>query len=518
MLRIQNIKIRNNLSDKEIFEIAIQKNHIHPSDITKWYISRKSIDARNKNDIHYTYSIDIEVKNEKKYKKLEQMKKIEFPKIQIKNTSDKRVVIIGAGPAGLFAALTLVNHGIKPIVIEQGKPVEQRKQDIETFQKTGILNPTSNVQFGEGGAGTFSDGKLTTGINSPYCKKVLESFVHYGAPKEILYLSKPHIGTDNLIHIIQNMRNDMITKGVTFLFQEKVTDFEIENKKLTAVLTSHKIPTNTAILAIGHSSRDTFYQLFKKGIYMEAKNFSVGVRIEHLQSTINEAQFGNHTKFQLPPADYKLAYHAPNNRSCYTFCMCPGGVVMASSSEPNSIVTNGMSRYLRDGENANSALLVNVTPNDFESNSPLAGIQFQKDLEEKAFILGGSNYHAPIQRVEDFLLHQPSTKIGNVKPSYLPGVTLSNLHTILPDFVAETLKEGILYFDTKLKGFASPDSILTGVETRSSSPVKILRNQNLVSNIQGIYPCGEGAGYAGGIMSAAVDGIKCAISVLENNI
>lgn len=277
----------------------------------------------------------------------------------------------------------------------------------------------------------------------------------------------------------------------------------------------NEIKTDNVILAIGHSSRDTFETLYKKGISMEAKNFSVGVRIEHLQKDINLAQYGNITKLKLPPAEYKLAYHSPNGRSCYTFCMCPGGVVMASSSEPNTIVTNGMSNFLRDKENANSAVLVNVTPDDFENNSPLGGIYFQKDLEEKAFVLGGSNYCAPVQRVQDFLDNKKSEFIGSVRPSYLPGYTLSNLNEILPNFVSSTLKEGLLYFDTKLSGFANPDSILTGVETRSSSPVKIFRNENLVSNISGIYPCGEGAGYAGGIMSAAVDGIKCALAIVS---
>ena len=276
------------------------------------------------------------------------------------------------------------------------------------------------------------------------------------------------------------------------------------------------IECNNVILAIGHSSRDTFKKLYEKGINMEKKNFSVGLRIEHLQSEINKAQYGTITKLKLPSADYKLAYHSPSGRSCYTFCMCPGGVVVGSSSEKNTIVTNGMSYFARDGKNANSAILVNVIPNDFTDSSPLAGINFQKDLEKKAFILGGSNYFAPIQRVEDFLQNKKSEFIGKIKPTYLPRVTLSNLNDILPDFVSSTLKEGINYFDNKLSGFANPDSILTGVETRSSSPVRILRNENLISNISGLYPCGEGAGYAGGIMSAAVDGIKCAIAILEN--
>lgn len=516
MLRVNNLKIRKDLTESEVIECAFEKFHINKNDVLKAYISKKSIDARKKDDVHYTYSIDLEVKDENKYKKLDKVKKLELPKIHVNRTSPIKPVIIGAGPAGLFAALTFVQNGFKPIVIEQGKPVEERIKDVEEFKRTGKLNTMSNVQFGEGGAGTFSDGKLTTGINSPYCKKVLQEFVNFGAPSQILYLSKPHIGTDNLINIVKNMRNYIISQGGAFLFNEKVTDFEFTNNKISAVYCSKKIETDCVILAIGHSSRDTFEKLYEKGVKMEQKDFSVGVRIEHLQSEINKAQYGTITKLQLPPAEYKLAYHSPNGHSCYTFCMCPGGQVVASSSEENTIVTNGMSNFLRDGENANSALLVGIIPEDFGSSSPLDGIYFQKDLEEKAFVLGGRNYKAPAQRVGDFLENKPSSKIGIVEPSYKPGVTLCNLNNLFPEFVNQTLKEGLIHFDTKLKGFAHPDSILTGVETRTSSPVRILRNDNLVSNIDGLYPCGEGAGYAGGIMTAAIDGIKCAIKVLEN--
>ncbi len=446
MLRINNIKIRKNLTEYQVLETALQKAQVKKEDVLNWHISRKSIDARKKEDVHYSYCIDIQVKNENLYKKLEKIKQTKIPEIQTNLSS--RPVIVGAGPAGLFAALTLVQNNIKPIIIEQGKPVEKRQESVATFLKTGKLDTSSNVQFGEGGAGTFSDGKLTTGIHNPFCQKVLEEFVHFGAPKQILYLSKPHIGTDNLIHIIKNMREYIIKKGGTFLFDTKVIDFEIKNHQIVSLRTlchqtEESISTNHVILAIGHSARDTFETLYQKGISMEAKNFSVGVRIEHLQKWINEAQYGTTTKLNLPPAEYKLAYHGNNGRSCYTFCMCPGGVVMPSSSEKNTIVTNGMSYFLRDGTNANSALLVNVTPKDFTSNSPLAGIYFQKDLEEKAFLLGGSNYYAPVQRVEDFLNNQKSIQLGQVHPSYQPGTTLTNLNDILPDFVANTLKQGI---------------------------------------------------------------------------
>ncbi|MBQ3413926.1 MAG: FAD-binding protein [Clostridia bacterium] len=518
MLRINNIKIYDDLSKNELFNYFIKKFHINKNDIISWYISKKSIDARKKDDIHYIYNIDIEVTDEKKYSKFTKIEKYKEPIINVKRHSTVRPVIVGAGPAGLFAAITMVQHGLRPIIIEQGSSVENRQKEVNDFWTTGKLNNLSNVQFGEGGAGTFSDGKLTTNINNPLCFKVLKEFVRFGAPEEIIYISKPHIGTDKLINILKNIRNYIIQNGGDFLFNEKVTDFEIKNNEIKAVFCSKKIETDCVILAIGHSSRDTFETLFKKGVSMKPKNFSVGVRIEHLQSEINISQYGTQTNLNLPPADYKLAYHSPNGRSCYTFCMCPGGNVIASSSEKDSIVTNGMSNFLRNGKNSNSAVLVNVTPDDFENNSPLAGIYFQKELEEKAFKLGGSNYFAPIQRFEDFLNNNKSTHIGTILPSYKPGTTLSNLNEIFPEFVKTTLKEGILYFDKKLKGFANPDSILTGVETRSSSPVTIIRNENLVSNINGLYPCGEGAGYAGGIMTAAVDGIKCAISVLEKEV
>ena len=513
MIKISNVKIRSDISEDELFAYIAKKYKINENDIIQKRIVKKSIDARNKSDIFYNYSVELECKNENKIKNTQKVEKVEDYKISVLRKSTKRPVIIGAGPAGLFSALTLVQNGIKPIIIEQGKNVDERKKDVDEFLKTGKLNTLSNVQFGEGGAGTFSDGKLTSGIHNPLCKKVLEEFYNFGAPEQILYINKPHIGTDNLINIIRNMRNEIIKLGGEFLFNEKVTDFEFENSKVTAVICSKRIETDTVILAIGHSARSTFEKLYEKGVKMEKKNFSIGVRIEHKQSMINKSQYGEITKLKLPPAEYKMAYHG-ENRSCYTFCMCPGGTVIASSSEPETIVTNGMSVYARNGENANSAVLVNVTPNDFKGESPLEGMYFQKDLEQKAFKLGGSNYNAPIQRFEDFENNVKSTHIGEIKPTYKPGVTLSNLNEILPDFISKTLIEGIKYFDKSIKGFAHPDAILTGVETRSSSPVQITRNENKQSNIKGLYPCGEGAGYAGGIMSAAVDGIKCAIAVL----
>lgn len=517
LYRIENIKIREDLNKEQLIEEICRKNKINLKDIQEWHIVKKSIDARNKDDVFYNYTIEI-----KSQVKLKKFKEIEKEKIEFINICSKkhceRPVIIGAGPAGLFCALTLAKNGIKPIIIEQGKKVEERIKDVEIFRKNGILNTKSNIQFGEGGAGTFSDGKLTTNVNNIYSKQVAQIFYEYGAPEQILYMSKPHIGTDNLVEIIKNIRNEIIKLGGEILFNEKAIDFEIENNNITTVITDkRKIETKILVLAIGHSARETFYKLYEKNVEMKRKNFSVGLRIEHLQTMINQAQYGTKTKLKLPPAEYKLAYHSESGRSCYTFCMCPGGEVMASSSEEGTIVTNGMSKFARDGKNANSAILVNITPEDVgEGSNPMKGIEFQKNLEEKAFKLGGCNYNAPIQRIEDFLNNTKTNKIGEVKPTYLPGVTYSNLNEILPDYIAKTLKEGIIYFDKKITGFANPDAILTGVETRSSSPVTIVRGENLQSNIKGIYPCGEGAGYAGGITSASADGIKCAIEICKN--
>lgn len=515
MIRFNNIKIREDLSEEELLNYLCKKERLYKENIISWYIARKSIDARNKNDVFYNYTIDMEYDGEYDLKNVVHIEKEKLDDIVVRRKSKDRPIIVGCGPAGLFCALTLVENGIKPIIFEQGSKVEERKKEVEDFRLNKKFKTSSNVQFGEGGAGTFSDGKLTTGINSFFCNSVLDSFYRFGAPKEILYMNKPHIGTDNLINIIRNMREYIISLGGEFHFNEKINDFIIEDGEIKGVIGNEKYYTDTVILAIGHSARDTFYRLYEHGILMEKKNFSVGVRIEHKQKMINDSQYGTITKLKLPPAEYKVVYHG-DERSCYSFCMCPGGYVMASSSEENSIVTNGMSEYKRNGENANSALLVNVLTTDL-GDSPLSGIDFQEKLEKDAFVLGGSNYNAPIQRVEDFLLNRKSTFIGEVKPTYLPGVTLCNLNEILPKFVSNTLKEGIIYFDKKIKGFASNDAILTGVETRSSSPVRIIRNNEFVSNINGIYPCGEGPGYAGGIMSAAVDGIKCAIKILEKD-
>lgn len=514
MIRIDNIKIYEDLTEEELIDKILHKNKISLNDFISLDIVKKSIDARDKRNVHYNYSVNIKLQDESKYsfKHIEISEEVPISK---NRNSKYKPIIIGSGPAGLFCALTFIDNGYKPIIIEQGSSVEDRIKYVEEYKSTGKINELCNVQFGEGGAGTFSDGKLTTGINSPYIKRVLENFNKFGAPKEILYLNKPHIGTDNLINILKNIRKYIESKGGKYYFNTKLTDIESKNEIVKIKTTNGEFETDALVLAIGHSARDTFKMLKEKNMNMLRKNFSVGVRIEHKQSMINESQYGTFTKLNLPPAEYKLVYHGKDDRSCYSFCMCPGGEVIASSSESESIVTNGMSVFKRDKENANAALLVNVLTTDFEGNDPLAGMYFQEELEHKAFILGGSNYNAPIQRVEDFINNRKSTNIGSIIPSYKPGYTLCNLNDILPNFVSKTLKEGILSFEHKIKGFASPDAILTGVETRSSSPITIPRNEDLMSNIDYIYPCGEGAGYAGGITSAAVDGIKVAISIIE---
>ena len=520
MIRLKNIKIRENLNEEQVLKKAIFKNKIKPEEVEKWYIYKKSIDARKKDDIFYNYTIDIELKDKRKERKFEKIEQVESLKINVNIKNDCHPVIIGAGPAGLFAGLVMVENGVKPIILERGKRIEERIKDVEEFVKNRRFNITSNIQFGEGGAGTFSDGKLNTGNSSnAYTRKVLEEFVKFGAPKEILYTSKPHIGTDNLRNIVKNIREHICSKGGQVLFNEKVTDFEIEDGKIKAVKCSKRIETDSVILAIGHSARDTFKKLYDLGVEIQPKNFAIGVRIEHLQENINIAQYGENPQLDgLSAADYKLVYHAKNGRTCYTFCMCPGGQVMASNSEENSIVTNGMSNFARDGKNANSALLVNVMVSDYYRNSPLDGMYFQEELEKKAFGLGGKNYNAPAQKVEDFLDNKETIEFGSVKPTYMPGVTGANLNKILPHFVSETMKEAIIELDKKLHGFANKDAVLTGVETRSSSPVQITREKTDLNsiNVHGLYPCGEGAGYAGGIMTAAVDGIKCAIKVMEN--
>ena len=502
IIEITNIKLPPDHSQKELL-FQIEKKLGKTPD--GYLITKKSVDARKKSDVRLVYSVNAYFGGKPKRERLT------VPKAN----SDKPPVVVGGGPAGLFAAYILAKAGLCPILLERGKCVKERKEDIENFFKTGKLKPESNVQFGEGGAGTFSDGKLNTGISNPLCREVTEIFLECGAPEEIGYLSKPHIGTDNLINVIENLRNKIISMGGQVIFDAKVTDVEIKNSKVTEVVTADKkYSVDSVIFAIGHSARDTFEMLYKKGILMQQKIFSVGVRIEHPQEMISRAQYGGFAD-KLPPADYKLAVKGNGSRGGYTFCMCPGGYVVAAASEEGGVVTNGMSNFARDGENANSALLVNVGPQDFESDHPLAGIEFQRKLEMAAFNAGGGGFKAPAQLVGDFLKNQPSAMVGDVNPTYRPGVTMTDLRKVLPRYVSDSLAEAITEMGRKINGFDRADAVLTGVESRSSSPVRIIRDQELMSNVEGIFPAGEGAGYAGGIVSAAVDGIKVALSVVQ---
>ena len=502
-MKISNIKIFRNIDDNDVLEMACKKQKININDVNSWHIIKKSVDARDKNNIHFNYSIEVFLKGE------EIPERKDMLLVENKNQLEKRPIVVGAGPAGLFSAYTLAINGYNPILLEQGKCIEEREKDVLEFINNRVLNTSSNIQFGEGGAGSFSDGKLTTNINSDLNRTVLETFVKFGAPKEIMYLNKPHIGTDNLRKIVKNMREEIIRLGGEVRFNTKVVDFDINsegsgNPSISAVICNNdeRIETDNVILAVGHSARSTFKKLLEKNVHLEPKPFSVGVRIEHKQSKINEAQYGNNTKLKLPPAEYKLAFHGEDGRSCYTFCMCPGGFVMASSSEENTIVTNGMSYFDRSGDNANSALLVSIRPEDYMNNyedntCPLNGMYFQKDLEEKAFLLGDKNYNAPAQRVGDFLdCKNSSERIDEPVPTYKPGITYCDLNKLFPEYINNTLKDGIKYFGTKIKGFDDEKALLTAVESRSSSPVSIPRDEKMNSNVIGIHPCGEGAGYA----------------------
>lgn len=531
MIRISNLKIGiNKVVDRDAEKQALQnailsKIMVSPKELMDFKIFKKSIDARKKDALVYIYTVDALVKKEnnilKRYGKngLTLTPDLSYHGVHpgSENLVD-RPVIIGMGPAGLFSGLLLAKNGYRPLVLERGDDVDTRASKIGTFWKTGILDTKSNMQFGEGGAGTFSDGKLTTLINDTRCRSILEAFIEAGAPEEILYESKPHIGTDLLRETVKNIRKAILALGGEVRFQSEVTDFIIKDGSLSALVINdqEELPCKVALLGIGHSARNTYEALHRRGIELTQKPFSMGVRIEHPQKIIDQAQYGVSAGYPgLGAADYKLSYHAKNGRSAYTFCMCPGGYVVAAASEEKGVVTNGMSEHKRNGENANAALLVGIQPSDFGSDHPLAGVEFQRKWEHLAYKLGGENYSAPVQLVGDFLADKPSTQWGNVKPTYKPGVTFAQLKECLPDYVITTMKEALVYFDTKIKDFTLPDSIMTGVETRSSSPVRINRDKNYISNINGLYPMGEGAGYAGGIMSSAVDGVKTAEKVMQ---
>lgn len=509
-MTLSGVKLRIGENEKELLKTAERKLKAKPA---YFKILKKSLDARDKNNIRFIYTIEFS-----KYAERE-----EEPVLQrlpaIKQPS-RPVLIVGSGPAGLFCALRLLKRGILPIVIERGDCVEEREKKIRSFSLSGTLDVESNVQFGEGGAGTFSDGKLNTGTHSGLGGEVYKTFVQFGAPEEILYLNKPHIGSDNLKKVVKNMREFIRKEGGRVEFNAKLTDLTVQNGVLKSVEIEkdgkkEKVEVSALVLAIGHSARDTFEMLVRRGVYMRQKDFAVGVRIEHLQSEIGRSQYGESYSL-LPAADYKLVSHA-SERAAFTFCMCPGGYVMPATSELGGVVTNGMSNYARNAENANSALIVQVTGRDFQGDHPLAGVEFQRTIERAAFVAGGNAYRAPVQLVGDFLNGKESSSFKSVLPSYPIGTSFAPMDAVLPKTVVESMRLSILDMDKKLKGFACPDAVMTAVESRTSSPVRIERGDDMQSvSAQKIYPCGEGAGYAGGITSSAVDGMRVADAIYKN--
>ncbi|MBI4807835.1 MAG: NAD(P)/FAD-dependent oxidoreductase [Nitrosomonadales bacterium] len=524
MLRLTEIRLPLAHPTEDLQAAILKRLGIPAADMASFTIFRRGYDARKRNAIMLVYTVDAEVKNEAALLKKNIPHVATAPDMSYRVVAQapqglsERPVVIGTGPCGLFAGLLLAQMGFKPIILERGKEVRERTKDTWGLWRKGKLDPESNVQFGEGGAGTFSDGKLHSQIKDPkfYGRKVLTEFVKAGAPEEIMYVSKPHIGTFRLVGMVEEMRHEMEKLGAEIRFQSRVEDIEIADGKVSGVVLANgeHIATNHVVLAVGHSARDTFEMLHKRGVYMEAKPFSIGFRIEHPQAVIDRARFGaNAGNELLGAADYKLVHHASNGRSVYSFCMCPGGTVVAATSEEGRVVTNGMSQYSRNERNANSGIVVGITPADFPGDV-LAGVEFQRQWESRAFELGGRSYNAPAQRVGDFLAGRPSTHLGEVVPSYTPGVTPTDLSTALPDYAIAAIREALPAFEKQIKGFAMEDALLTGVETRTSSPIRVKRGEDFQSiNIKGLYPAGEGAGYAGGILSAAVDGIEVAEAV-----
>ncbi|MDD7353675.1 MAG: hypothetical protein PUG93_00865 [Oscillospiraceae bacterium] len=530
MLRINEISLPLGANTDVLRKEAAKTIGVSPDDFTYFSISRESIDSRKKNSIKMIYSVDVELESGEEdiaskfeLKKVMYRQRYKYIIPECKRTSALRPVIAGFGPAGMFCGLILAQAGLRPIILERGNDVETRTKDVKCFWANRLLNTESNVQFGEGGAGTFSDGKLTTGIKDGRVREVFNQLYSHGAPEDIMYSARPHIGTDKLGGVVKNIREDIISMGGEVHFGCKLTDIIYANDfihgiEYTTVSDEVKdIETDCLVLCIGHSARDTVKMLFDRGVRMEQKAFSVGTRIEHPQELINKAQYGSEWNNPLlGAADYKLSNHPPHGRGGYTFCMCPGGTVVAASSEEGGMVVNGMSEYARDGENANTALLVGLEPGTFGSDNPLAGIELQRKIERAGFVQGGGDYTAPAQLVGDFLNDRKSTKLGAVRPTCPTGVALGDIRTVLPEYVTKTIAEAIVAFDKKLKNYALPDAVLTAPESRSSSPVRILRDEFMQTNIRGLYPCGEGAGYAGGIVSAAVDGMKCAEAVLND--
>ncbi|HAS6021459.1 TPA: hypothetical protein I7136_20330 [Vibrio vulnificus] len=530
MIRLTELRLPLDHEESALLEAITAKLDIPAEQVLSFSMFRRGYDARKKTNIQLIYTLDIEVANQDKllakFSKDPHVR--ETPDMEYKYVAQapanltERPIVIGFGPCGLFAGLVLAQMGFNPIIVERGKEVRERTKDTFGFWRKRTLNPESNVQFGEGGAGTFSDGKLYSQVKDPnfYGRKVITEFVEAGAPEEILYVSKPHIGTFKLVTMIEKMRAKILELGGEIHFSTRVDDIHMEDGQITGVTLSNgeELKSRHVVLAVGHSARDTFEMLHERGVYMEAKPFSVGFRIEHKQSMIDEARFGpNAGNPILGAADYKLVHHCKNGRTVYSFCMCPGGTVVAATSEEGRVVTNGMSQYSRAERNANSAIVVGISPEIDYPGDPLAGIRFQRELESNAYRLGGENYDAPAQKIGDFLKGRDPSALGDVEPSFTPGIKLTDLEKALPPFAIEAIREAIPAFDRKIKGFASEDGLLTGVETRTSSPVCIKRDKEYQSvNLKGFYPAGEGAGYAGGILSAGIDGIKVAEAVARS--
>lgn len=529
MLRVANLKISLDAGAEAPLEEALKRLNIPRGRVFSWRVSKKSVDARDKGSVHFVMTVDVAL--EKEDSVLRALKpgaavkcapEGEMLPVIRRAYSGPRPVIAGFGPGGLFAALLLARAGMRPIVLERGERVDERKRTTDRFARTGELDPESNIQFGEGGAGAFSDGKLTTGIKDPRCGAVLRELHAHGAPEEILYLARPHIGTDRLPQVVAAIREEILSLGGEVRFSAKMTEIRVRAGSLCAVEyardgETHEIVTDALILAIGHSAADTQQMLFRAGVNMIQKPFSVGVRIEHPQSLINQSQYGRFAGHPaLGAAEYHLSARLKDGRGAYTFCMCPGGSVVPAASRAGGVCVNGMSAFARDGENANAALLVDVRTEDFGDDHPLAGYALQRAWETKAFRAGGGGYRAPVQLAGDLLAGKETRALGRVQPTYRPGVTCGDLRAVLPDFAYQGIREAIGAFDRKMKGFALPDAVLTAVESRSSCPVRLPRDGRCESNIAGLYPCGEGAGYAGGIMSAAVDGLRVAEALMKN--
>ncbi|MBI6819097.1 NAD(P)/FAD-dependent oxidoreductase [Pseudomonas syringae] len=531
MLRITELKLPIDHPEEDLRVALLKHLGIDSGELLDFTLFKRSYDARKKSsELCFIYTIDFQVKDEEALlRKLADDRHVgPAPDVSYKVVGHapegltERPIVVGFGPCGIFAGLLLAQMGFKPIILERGTEVRQRTKDTWALWRKNVLSPESNVQFGEGGAGTFSDGKLYSQIKDPKFigRKVLHEFVKAGAPEEILYVSKPHIGTFRLTGVVENMRHQIEALGGEVRFQQRVTDVMIEDGQLLGVQldSGEQLASRHVILALGHSARDTFRMLHGRGVFMEAKPFSVGFRIEHPQSLIDRARLGKYAGHpKLGAADYKLVHHASNGRSVYSFCMCPGGTVVAATSEPGRVVTNGMSQYSRNERNANSGIVVGISPEQDYPGSPLAGIELQERLESHAYLLGGSSYEAPAQLVGDFIAGRASTALGSVEPSYKPGVKLVDLAEALPAFAIEAIREALPAFDKQIKGFSLHDAVLTGIETRTSAPLRITRGPTLQSlNTKGLYPAGEGAGYAGGILSAGVDGIRVAEALVRD--